>query len=182
MIFSFYPTKPLGGADGGMIVTDDYEKYKWYKEAVLNGMTYAENNWERGISFPGYKMYMNSIQAQIILNNFKFFHKKMRVLENLVNTYNREFGYDNTSKHLYRIEVVNNQDFVEKMKNVGITCGIHYDALHLNPVYQDLNLAKRYRTYLKSKKISNRTVSLPMNEKLSFLELEYIIDKVNKLI
>ena len=68
------------------------------------------------------------------------------------------------------------------MKNAGIICGIHYDALHLNPVYQDLNLAKRYRTYLKSKKISNRTVSLPMNEKLSFLELEYIIDKVNKLI
>ena len=42
MIFSFYPTKPLGGSDGGMIVTDDYEKYKWFKEAVLNGMTYAE--------------------------------------------------------------------------------------------------------------------------------------------
>ena len=35
MIFSFYPTKPLGGSDGGMIVTDDYEKYKWYREAVL---------------------------------------------------------------------------------------------------------------------------------------------------
>ena len=34
MIFSFYPTKPLGGSDGGMIVTDDYEKYKWFKEAV----------------------------------------------------------------------------------------------------------------------------------------------------
>jgi dTDP-4-amino-4,6-dideoxygalactose transaminase len=28
MIFSFYPTKPLGRLDGGMVVTDDYEKYK----------------------------------------------------------------------------------------------------------------------------------------------------------
>ena len=44
MIFSFYPTKPLGGSDGGMIVTDDYKKYKWFKEAALNGMTYANNN------------------------------------------------------------------------------------------------------------------------------------------
>ena len=50
MIFSNYPTKPLGGIDG-IIVTDDYKKYKWMKEAVLNGMTYAENNWERTISF-----------------------------------------------------------------------------------------------------------------------------------
>ena len=31
-----------------------------------------------------------------------------------------------------------------------------------------------------SKKLSYRTVSLPMNEKLSFLELEYIVDKVNE--
>ena len=69
MIFSFYPTKPLGGSDGGMIVTDDYEKYKWFKEAVLNGTTFANNNWERSISFPGYKMYMNSIQANILMNN-----------------------------------------------------------------------------------------------------------------
>ena len=88
MIFSFYPTKPLGGSDGGMIVTDDYEKYKWFKEAVFNGMTYAENNWERSISFPGYKMYMNSIQAKILMNNFANFEKKMSVLNNLVNTYN----------------------------------------------------------------------------------------------
>ncbi len=112
MIFSFYPTKPLGGSDGGMIVTDDYEKYKWFKEAVLNGTTYSDDSWGRDISFPGYKMYMNSIQAKILLNNFKFFNKKMRVLKKLVNTYNEEFGYNNTSQHLYRIEVVNNEKFM----------------------------------------------------------------------
>jgi len=30
----------------------------------------------------------------------------------------------------------------------------------------------------KSKKLQRRTVSLPMNEKLSYLETEFIIDKV----
>ena len=33
MIFSFYPTKPLSGLDGGMVVTDDYEKYSLFKKA-----------------------------------------------------------------------------------------------------------------------------------------------------
>ena len=176
MIFSFYPTKPLGGSDGGMIVTDDYEKYKWYKEAVLNGMSYAENNWDRGISFPGYKMYMSSIQAQILLNNFKTFDKKMRVLKQLSDTYNKEFGYENTSQHLYRIEVLDNKKFINKMKQLGIVCGIHYPALHLNDVYN-----KNWKWDCpKSEALQNRTVSLPMNEKLSFLELEYIIDKVKE--
>ena len=159
-----------------MIVTDDYEKYKWFKEAVLNGMSYAENNWDRGISFPGYKMYMSSIQAQILLNNFKTFDKKMRVLKQLSDTYNKEFGYENTSQHLYRIEVLDNKKFINKMKQLGIVCGIHYPALHLNDVYN-----KNWKWDCpKSEALQNRTVSLPMNEKLSFLELEYIIDKVKE--
>lgn len=175
MIFSHYPTKPLGGADGGIVVTDDYKKHKWMKEAVLNGMTYADNNWERGISFPGYKFYMSSIQAKIIMDNFKNFDKKMRSLGNLVDIYNKEFGYENTSKHLYRIEVLDNEKFIENMKRDGIICGIHYPALHQNPIY-----GKKITKLSKSEKSQKRTVSLPMNEKLSFNETEYIIDKVKE--
>ena len=176
MIFSFYPTKPLGGCDGGMIVTDDYKKYRWFKEAVLNGMSYAENNWERSISFPGYKMYMNSIQAKILMKNFESYDKKMRMLGNLVDIYNRELGYENSSKHLYRIEVLDNERFIQNMKNAGIVCGNHYPALHLNPVYNE----GKELDCPKSEKLEKRTVSLPMNEKLSFYQTEYIIDKVKE--
>ena len=73
MVFSFYPTKPIGSSDGGMIVSNDFDKIKWLKEMALNGMTYSHNNWERKIRFPGYKMYLNSIQAEIGLNNFKLY-------------------------------------------------------------------------------------------------------------
>ena len=176
MIFSFYPTKPLGGCDGGMIATDDYKKYRWFIEAVLNGMSYAENNWERDISFPGYKMYMNSVQAKILMNNFESYDKKMRMLGNLVDIYNRELGYKNSSKHLYTIEVLDNERFIQNMKNAGIVCGNHYPALHLNPVYND----GREFDCPKSEKLEKRTVSLPMNEKLSFYQTEYIIDKVKE--
>ena len=177
MMFSFYPTKPLGGSDGGMIVTDDYEKYKWFKSAVLNGMTYANNNWERGISFPGYKFYMSSIQAKIIMNNFENFDKKMRSLGSLVDIYNKELGYENTSNHLYRIEVLDNEKFIKSMKRVGIICGIHYSALHQNSIY---NNDRQFLRLPKTEKSQRRTVSLPMNENLSFNETEYIIDKVKE--
>ena len=176
MLFSFYPTKPLGGSDGGMIVTDDYEKYKWFKEAVLNGMTYADNNWERTIAFPGYKMYLNSIQAQIILNNFKTFEEKMLCLENIVDIYNRELGYDNTSLHLYRIQVTDNQKFINQMKQENIICGIHYSALHLNSVYNnglDFDCPK-------SENLQTKTVSLPMNENLTTKDINHIIENVRK--
>ena len=176
MIFSHYPTKPLGGVDGGVIVTDDYKKYKWFKQAVLNGTTFSNNNWERGISFPGYKFYMSSIQAKIIMNNFEHYDKKISTLDKLVDIYNKELGYKNTSKHLYRIEVLDNERFVQKMKEAGIICGIHYPALHLNPIYNEDNKFD----CPKSKKLQKRTVSLPMNERLSFNELGYILDKVKE--
>ena len=177
MMFSFYPTKPLGGSDGGMIVTDDYEKYKWFKSAVLNGMTYANNNWERGISFPGYKFYMSSIQAKIIMNNFENFDKKIRSLGSLVDIYNKELGYENTSNHLYRIEVLDNEKFIKSMKRVGIICGIHYSALHQNSIY---NNDRQFLRLPNTERLQKRTVSLPMNENLSFNETEYIIDKVKE--
>jgi len=177
MMFSFYPTKPLGGSDGGMIVTDDYEKYKWFKSAVLNGMTYANNNWERGISFPGYKFYMSSIQAKIIMNNFENFDKKIRSLGSLVDIYNKELGYENRGNHLYRIEVLDNEKFIKSMKRVGIICGIHYSALHQNSIY---NNDRQFLRLPNTERLQKRTVSLPMNENLSFNETEYIIDKVKE--
>jgi dTDP-4-amino-4,6-dideoxygalactose transaminase len=176
MMFSHYPTKPLGGADGGVIVTDDYKKYKWFKQAVLNGTTFSNNNWERGISFPGYKSYMSSIQAKIIMNNFVNFDKKMRSLGSLVDMYNKELGYENTSKHLYRIEVVNQEKFINNMKRAGIVCGIHYPALHLNSIY---NNGKKF-DLPKSEKVAKHTVSIPMNETLSFNDMEYLLEKIKE--
>ena len=137
MIFSFYPTKPVGSSDGGIIVSNDYDKIKWFKEASMNGMSYAHNNWDRTIKFPGYKMYMNSIQCYIANQNLDKLDNKKENLSYVREQYNKSFNLSNTSSHLYRINVKNRDSFIEKMKEAGITCGIHYDALHLNSLYND---------------------------------------------
>ena len=110
------------------------------------------------------------------MNNFEYYDKKISSLGSLSDIYNRELGYENSSKHLYRIEVLDNEKFINNMKNAGITCGIHYPALHLNSIY---NNGTKFDCP-KSKKLEKRTVSLPMNEKLSFNQTEYIIDKVKE--
>ena len=130
-------------------------------------------------------MYLNSIQAQIILNNFKTFEEKMKRLENIVDIYNRELGYDNTSLHLYRIKVTDNQQFINQMNKDNIICGIHYSALHLSDVYYDSNYVKPYKynkEFLcpKSKELQHKTVSLPMNEDLRDDDIFYIINKVKE--
>jgi perosamine synthetase len=175
MLFSFYPTKPISGCDGGIIVSDDKEKINYFRELSFNGMSYANNNWERQIKFPGYKMYMNSIQAEIAYKNFIKYEDKKQKLQIIRKKYNKHLGYKNTSNHLYRINIPNNRDcFIKTLKEKGVICGIHYNALHLNSVY---NQNKKWNLPL-SEKNSNKTVSIPFHEKLTDTQVQYIIDLI----
>jgi perosamine synthetase len=175
MVFSFYPTKPVGSCDGGMIVSDDYDKIMLLKEMALNGMSYSDNNWDRKIKFAGYKMYMNSIQCDIALNNFKKYQNKLNILEDIRKTYNKELNYTNISNHLYRIEIENRDNFISYMKDNGVACGIHYEALHSHPVYK-INNEKLPLSESKSK----ITVSIPFNESLTNSNVSTIIDLIKE--
>jgi dTDP-4-amino-4,6-dideoxygalactose transaminase len=104
MIFSFYPTKPIGSCDGGMIVSDDLNKILHLKEMALNGMSFSENNWDRKIKFPGYKMYMNSIQCDIALRNFELYESKLERL-----SYIREY-YNKNRVEINKLNTINSKD------------------------------------------------------------------------
>ena len=175
MIFSFYPTKPIGSCDGGMIVSNDINKILQLKEMALNGMSYSENNWERKIKFPGYKMYMNSIQCDIALKNFKKYENKLNRLEKIRELYNKELNYNNVSNHLYRILINNRDNFISFMKNKGISCGIHYESLHNHPVY-----FKQNSNCPLSEVESANTVSIPFHEELTNHDIKYIINSIKE--
>ena len=175
MVFSFYPTKPIGSCDGGMIVSNNYEKILHLKSLALNGMSYSHNNWERQIQFAGYKMYMNSIQAEIGLNNFHKYGEKLSALKLIREIYNKELGYDNSSNHLYRIEVDLRDEFMEHMKKNDIATGIHYESTHLHPTY-----TIKGSDCPKSEQLSKRTVSIPFHEGLKISEIYHIINKIKE--
>jgi dTDP-4-amino-4,6-dideoxygalactose transaminase len=174
MIFSFYPTKPIGSCDGGIIVSNDLEKITWLKEACLNGMTYSKNNWERKIKFPGFKMYMNSIQCFIANKNLKKLEKKNKKLETIKYKFNSAFNLNNTSNHLYRININNRDILINHLNESGIQTGIHYSACHTNSVYKVND-----KILEKSEKEEKTTVSIPFHEKLKDKEIKFIIDRVN---
>lgn len=173
MIFSFYPTKPIGSCDGGMIVSDNKDIIDHLRALSFNGMTYSENNWEREIRFPGYKMYMNSIQADIALRNYMLYQFKTNSLDKIREQYNSELGYSNTSRHLYRIRSSKRNELMKHLKEKGIMSGIHYEAAHLNPVYKNSN-----EPLPETEKESSETLSIPFHEKLHYDQTDYIIKTI----
>jgi dTDP-4-amino-4,6-dideoxygalactose transaminase len=175
MIFSFYPTKPVGGCDGGMVVSDDKDTVDWYRMMTLNGMRFSENNWDRKHVAAGYKMHATSIQAYIANENLKKLDKKNERLDEISMVYNAAFRYNNTSRHLYRVRVNNNNQFIEEMKRLGVVCGIHYGHCHKKPFYGwkgDLPA---------SEKESLETVSLPFHENLTDQDIREVIKHAKRL-
>ena len=175
MIFSFYPTKPVGSIDGGIVVSNCKDKIRYLKEASLNGMSYNENNWERNILFPGWKMYMNSFQAFIALQNLERFENKKERLQEVRNFYDKSFELNSNGHHLYRLNIENRDEFIKKMYDSGIMCGIHYNALHKHPVY-----FIEPQSLQKSELCDRKTVSIPYHEKLSKQDVEKIVQYVHK--
>ena len=178
MIFSFYPTKPVGSCDGGIIVSNDWEKIKRFKESTLNGMTFSEHNWDRKIKFPGYKMYMNSLQAFIATRNLEILDEKNNRLSEIRAVYDKSFGLNNTSNHLYRINVINRGELITLMGKDGIQTGIHYGALHENTIYNP-----NFVDYLDlpySSEEGRTTISLPFHEKMTNQEVNKVINLVKE--
>ena len=174
MIFSFYPTKPIGSCDGGMIVSDDLNKILHLKEMALNGMSFSENNWDRKIKFPGYKMYMNSIQCDIAIKNFEKYESKLERLSYIRDYYNKNLGLNNVSSHLYRINTNNRDLLINKLKENKIQSGIHYTSLHNHNVYKIND-----NTLPNSENESLTTLSIPFHEKLTNTDIENIIKIIN---
>lgn len=176
MIFSFYPTKPLSGCDGGIIVSNDKSKIDYFKEMSLNGMGYALNNWEREMKFVGYKMYMSTMQADIILKNFTNYNSKTSKISKIRNYYNNYLGLNNDSNHLYTIDISERDKFIKHLKELGIICGIHYKNLHTHSLYSK----KQHWNLPLSERKSKVTMSIPMHENMTLNDAKLIVDEIKK--
>lgn len=177
MIFSFYPTKPIGGCDGGMVVSNNRYIIENYRTMVNNGCTIG-SSWNVEQKRVGYKMHGNSIQALIAYNNFKNLDQKNKILNEIRAEYNDKLNCANTSLHLYKIRVDNNKEFLQEMKYKGIQCGIHYGACHNNPIFRNRHKSDALP---KSELEEKQTISIPFHENLTNKDVDKVIKNVKKL-
>lgn len=173
MIFSFYPTKPLSGLDGGMLVTNNHALATRFRMLCYNG--YADKSSRTAIEH-GWKAYMISFQAEIISMNLEDYGTRRRRLEDLRQQYNSVFGLSNYSDHLYRIHVDDNRHFQSAMRAWRIDTGIHYPALHLNPIYNSDHEGALHT----SEEHGRTTASIPFHENMSIADKDRVIKRVSE--
>ena len=202
--FSFYVTKNVVTAEGGMITTNRKDWADKLKIYALHGM--SRDAWKRysddgfrhyQVLVPGFKYNMTDLQASLGIHQLRRINKTLARRNEIWEQYSYEFRDLNVitptkpppdvvhARHLYTILVDENSTgchrdtFQERMQRNNIGTGIHYTALHLQPYYKD-RFNHRRGDFPSAEYISERTLSLPLGPKMTDRDVSDVIKAVKK--
>lgn len=203
--FSFYATKNLTTAEGGML-TGSPELIDKARVLSLHGMSRdAWKRYEKGGSWyyevvsPGFKYNMTDIQAAIGQVQLRRLESMQQRRREVVAQYNAAFGQDEALQiptersgvesawHLYVLRLnldrltLDRAQFIEEMRARNIGTSVHFIPIHLHPYYRDKygfqpeDFPVAYREY-------QRVVSLPLHPGLSDEDVADVIAAVKDII
>lgn len=206
--FSFYPTKSVTTGEGGMLTTADEG---WAQEArVLRQHGIDADAWRRysapGHTLyetvqPGYKQNMTDLQAALGL------HQLERLGENLARRTAIWRKYDEAfrglaalalpppveevgsvhARHLYTVMVqpeaagLTRDEMIVRLTAAGIGTGVHYTALHLHKYYRE-TYGYRPDDLPEALWVSERTLSLPLSNRMTLQDADDVIGAVRRVL
>lgn len=188
-VFSFYATKTLATAEGGMVVTENDELAKRIKVMRLHG--FNRDAWDRynspkaawyyEIVAPGYKYNMTDMAAAMGIHQLAKCERFAVHRKRMAERYDAELAglegidlphvarrQDRHAWHIYAVQVRREwrDDFFDKMKEHGIGCSVHFIPLHLQPYWRD-----RYRLaptdFPRALAAFQRELSLPLYTRMT---------------
>ena len=205
--YSFYATKNITTAEGGMLTTSDEALAKRARMLSLHGL--SADAWSRysgktaqtyEVIEPGFKYNMTDFQAalgirQLLrieaswkrrLSIWKRYDEGLKELPlELPHSPAEDFG--RSALHLYSPlldtdRVPFDRDAMrEKLRRNGIGTGVHFTALHLHAYYRE-RFGYRGGEFPNAEEIGARTFSLPLYPQLRDDQVNHIIDTIRSLL
>jgi len=203
---SFYVTKNITTAEGGMVLAKKEEDMARIKTLALHGMT--KDAWKR-FSDEGYKHYqvveagfkynMTDLQAAIGLHQIKRIDRYWKRRREIWNTYHRFLSNlpvgiprlppDNCrhAYHLFTVRIlassggVSRDEFLDAMTHHNIGVGVHYLSIPEHPYYQR-RFGWKPQDYPHAMALGRETVSLPLSPILLDEDVNDVIAAVKKIV
>lgn len=200
--FSFYVTKNVVTAEGGMITTNRQDWAERLKIYALHGMShdawkrYSDSGYKHYVvELAGFKYNMTDIQASLGIHQLRRVGRNLLRREGIWERYQQAFKdlplitpappAEGTvhARHLYTVLVdkemvgCDRDDFSRRLHLQKIGTGVHYVAVHLQPYYQQKwNYARGQ--FPEAEYVSDRTLSLPLGPKMDDRDVEDVINAV----
>ncbi len=203
--FSFYATKNLTTAEGGMLTGPPGlidEARVW----SLHGMSRdawdryeAKGSWYYEVIRPGFKYNLTDIQAALGLHQLRKLGQFQARREEIVRQYNESFsGFEELSLptsrpevehawHLYVVRLnlerlrITRDQFIEELKERRIGTSVHFIPVHLHPYYRD-KYGYRPEDFAVASREFRRVISLPLNPRMSDRDVADVIEAVGEVV
>jgi len=197
--FSFYATKTLSTGEGGMATThnrnyaknmkinrlhgiskDAWDRYttkgSWYYEIVDNGHKYNTTDINSSIGMVQLKKQGMLLDKRVAIANR--YNTAFKDNKNIVLPFIKD--YRDTSWHLYVIKIENRNEVIEKLKENGIGCSVHFIPIHKHTYYK-VTYGYEDRAYPVANKVFEKSLSLPIYPDMINEEVDFVIDNINLL-
>lgn len=184
--FSFYPGKNLGAlGDAGAIVTNDEKLAKKVKAFGNYGSDYKYHH-----IYKGYNSRLDEIQAAFLSVKLPHLNRMNEVRCHIAESYlegitNPKVVLPNVIPevepvwHIFSVRCDMRDELEKFLGENGITTNRHYPIpIHQQKCYE--NLRKKQDIFPIAEKISNTQLSLPMYYGMTAVEVDYVIEKVNR--
>jgi len=205
--FSFYATKTITTAEGGMITTNNPEYAERLAMMRLHGIRgdawkrYAkEGSWYYEVLDAGYKCNLPDLLAAVGVAQLAkcddfwrrrrdiatMYQERLAGIDELELPPGCEEG-DQHSWHLYILRIrpeqlsINRNQFIEKLKSLGLGASVHFIPLHLHPYYQR-TYGYRRGDFPAAEDAFNRCMSLPIFPSMSGREVDRVIAAVMQIV
>jgi dTDP-4-amino-4,6-dideoxygalactose transaminase len=205
-VFSFYATKNLTTAEGGMITTDHDAYAERMRIWTLHGISRdawkrysAEGSWYYEVSVPGFKYNLTDLQAALGLHQLARLESMTRQRAELAARYDE--GLSDLQEielpavrdgirhawHLYPIRLrleqltIDRAEFIEQVKAGGIGTSVHFIPLHRHPYYRE-RLGSRPTDFPVADAAYERLVSLPLYTRMSEQDVDDVVEAVRRVV
>ncbi|MDO8529973.1 MAG: DegT/DnrJ/EryC1/StrS family aminotransferase [bacterium] len=204
--FSFYATKNITTAEGGMVCLKNKSAEEKVKIMSLHGMNrdawkrYGKGGyWYYEVIYPGFKYNMTDIQASMGMHQIKKLDAFIAKREKVAQFYNESFKdlpeitvpvvrkQVQHARHLYSIMIdadrlnINRDQFFKALDSENIGTSVHFIPVHLHPYYKKTFGLKR-GDFPNAEHVFDRIISLPMNPTMTKQDMQDVVRAVRKII
>ena len=204
-VFSFYVTKTITTAEGGMVCTRDSELARRMTVMRMHGMdrttwdryTSPRASWEYDIIAPGYKFNLPDILAAIgccqVVRAQLFYEQRKRI----VDMYNKAFSKldfirlppdgEGNSWHLYLMRIIpeklkiTREEFAKKMQEAGLGISVHFIPILHSTYWHELYPDFTAENFPNAERQYNNTISIPLFPDMTDEQAQLVIDTVIKI-
>ena len=204
-VFSFYVTKTITTAEGGMVCTKNPELAKRMTIMRMHGMdrttwdryTSPRASWEYDIVAPGYKFNLPDVLSALgccQLDRAVLFYEQRKAI---VEQYNKAFSKldfiklppdgEGNAWHLYLMRInpekltISREEFAKKLQGEGIGISVHFIPIFHFTYWKELYPDFTAKNYPNAETQYSQTISIPLYPDMPQEQVDYVINTVIKI-